>query len=162
MIDTGAPFYEVYETADGKWLAVGAIEARFHALLLEGLGVSGDEELSAQWDRDRWAAQKARLAGIIRSRTRDEWCSVFDGTDACVAPVLDPIEAPRHPHHQARGTFIDRNGVFEPAPAPRFSRTPTGRPGPASHAGADADAALGAWGFGPAEIDALRASGALA
>src|SRR5579864_3725379 len=131
LLDTAAPFYEVYETADGGWMAVGAIEPQFYASLLRGLGLGDDELFAEQRDRSRWPAQKARLAEVFASRTRAEWCAVFDGTDACVAPALDPVEAPSHPHHVARATFIDG----QPAPAPRFSRTPSGPPGAAHHPG---------------------------
>jgi alpha-methylacyl-CoA racemase len=159
LLDTAAPFYDVYATSDGGWMAVGAIEPKFHAALLAGLGVTGPWD---QYDRSQWPAQKARLAEIFRTRTRDEWSAVFAGTDACVAPVLDPVEAPAHPHHAGRATFVDRGGVMEPGPAPRFSRTPAGPAGPTSHAGEDTDAALAAWGFAPAEVAALRTSGAVA
>jgi len=155
MLDTGAPFYEVYETADGKWVAVGAIEPQFYAALLDGLGLRGDPLFAAQHDRAQWAAQKARLADVFRARTRDEWCAVFDGTDACVAPVLDPVEALSHPHHVARGTFIGD----QPAPAPRFSRSQTSPPGPAHHPGEGAD--LAAWGIAADEQQALRDAGVI-
>ena len=155
MLDTGAPFYEVYETADGRWMAVGAIEPQFYALLLAGLGLGDDPDFAEQHDRALWASQKARLAEVFRSRTRDEWCEVFDGTDACVAPVLDPVEAPAHPHHVARGTFVDQ----QPSPAPRFSRTPAGTPGAANHPGEGGD--LSAWGVSDDEVAALRAAGAI-
>jgi len=155
MLDTGAPFYEVYETADGRWMAVGAIEPQFYALLLAGLGLGDDPVFAEQHNRARWADQKARLAEVFRSRTRDAWCEVFDGTDACVAPVLDPVEAPAHPHHVARGTFIGD----QPAPAPRFGRTPAGAPDPANHPGEGAD--LAAWGIPEEDIAALRAAGAI-
>jgi alpha-methylacyl-CoA racemase len=155
MLDTGAPFYEVYETADGRWMAVGAIEPQFYAALLDGLGLADDPLMSAQHDRERWAAQKARVASAFRARTRDEWCAIFDHTDACVAPVLDPVEAPAHPHHAARGTFVGD----QPAPAPRFSRTPAGHPGPAHHPGEGAD--LAGWGVPADDEQALRASGAI-
>jgi alpha-methylacyl-CoA racemase len=155
MLDTGAPFYDVYETADGRFVAVGAIEPQFYAALIEGLGLRDDPLFSAQHDRAQWTAQKARLAAVFRGRTRDEWCAVFDGTDACVAPVLDPVEAPSHPHHRARDTFVGD----QPAPAPRFSRTPAGSPGPAHHAGEGAD--LTDWGIPAADEEALRAAGAI-
>jgi alpha-methylacyl-CoA racemase len=159
LLDTAAPFYDVYETLDGGWMAVGAIEPQFYRALLAGLGMG---EPPDQLDRNQWPAQKAEMASIFRSRTRDEWCAAFDGTDACVAPVLDPVEAPRHPHNVGRGTFAVRGGVAEPAPAPRFSRTPAGPAGPTSHAGEDTDAAMEAWGFSPNEVASLRASGAVA
>jgi alpha-methylacyl-CoA racemase len=155
MLDTGAPFYEVYATADDRWVAVGAIEPQFYAALLDGLGLTGDPLFAAQHDRVQWAAQKARLASVFKSRTRDEWCAIFDHTDACVAPVLDPVEAPAHSHHAARGTFIDG----QPAAAPRFSRTPAGPPGPAHHAGEGAD--LAEWGIGTDEEASLRSAGAI-
>ena len=155
MLDTGAPFYDVYETSDGGWMAVGAIEPQFYAALLDGLGLRDDADFAEQRNRSLWAAQKTRLAEIFRTRTRDEWCTVFDGTDACVAPVLDPVEAPSHPHHVARGTFIDG----QPAPAPRFSRTPAGAPGAAQRAGEGAD--LADWGISDDDVSALRAAGAV-
>ena len=155
MLDTGAPFYEVYETADGRWMAVGAIEPQFYELLLKGLELTSVPD---RWDRASWPKLKQLFAGVFRTRTRAEWCTVFDGTDACVAPVLEPAEAMLHDHHVARGTFTSG----QPAPAPRFSRSATGPPSPGSHAGADADAALGAWGWTPNEIATLRTSGALA
>jgi alpha-methylacyl-CoA racemase len=122
LLDTAAPFYEVYETADDRWLSVGAIEPQFYAQLLAGLGAADDDVLRNQWDRDRWDEQKARLAVIFKTRSRDDWAAAFDGTDACVAPVLDAKEAMSHAHHVARGTFA--NG--QPAPAPRFSRSREG------------------------------------
>jgi len=150
MLDTGAPFYDVYETADAKWMAVGAIEPQFYAALLDGLGLAGDPLFAEQHDRAQWAAQKALVASVFRTRTRPQWCDVFDGTDACVAPVLDPVEAPAHPHHRARGTFVDQ----QPAAAPRFSRTPPGVPGPAHHACEGAD--LREWGIPDEDVSALR------
>ena len=161
LLDGGAPFYDVYETLDGGWMAVGAIEPQFHAEFLAGLGASGDPELSAQYDRERWPAQKERIAAIFRTRTRAEWAAVFEGTDACVAPVLDPVEAPAHPHHVARGTFLSRDGVTEPAPGPRFSRSTTDTPGPTRHPGEDTDTTLAAWGFSTADIAGFRQSGAI-
>jgi alpha-methylacyl-CoA racemase len=155
MLDTGAPFYEVYETADGRWVAVGAIEPQFYAALLDGLGLANDALFASQHDRTRWVAQKATLASVFRSRTRDEWCALFEYTDACVAPVLDPVEAPSHAHHRARGTFVGD----QPAPSPRFSRTPAGPPGPTQRAGEGAD--LVDWGIPVEDQQTLRAAGAL-
>ena len=159
-LDTGAPFYEVYETADAKFVAVGTVEPRFYAELLERIGVD-DLELNAQYDKARWPADKERLAEVFRTRTRDEWCELLEGTDACFAPVLSPLEAPGHPHNLARGTFLTPGGVPQPAPAPRFSRTPAATPGPAMHPGEDTENVLGAWGFEPAEVEKLRATGAV-
>ena len=119
----GAHFYEVYETADARYVAVGAIEPRFYAALLEGLGLD-PAELPHQMDRTAWPAMKVRLAACFATRTRDEWTAVFEGTEACVAPVLSPLEARDHPHNVARGTFVEVAGVRQPGPAPRFSSTP--------------------------------------
>ena len=160
MLDTGAHFYETYETADGGFLAVGAIEPQFYAALLDTLGL--DPTDVPQWDQDRWPELKQQLAGIFRTRTRDEWVAAFDGVDACVAPVLTPVEAPSHPHARARNAFLDVDGVPQPAPAPRFSRTTAQIQRKPSHAGEDTDAVLAAAGFDTAEIDRLRAAGAVA
>jgi len=160
ILDTGAHFYEVYETADGKWFAVGAIEPQFYAALLEGLGLD-PADLPPQMDREQWPAMKERFAAIFRTRTRDEWTKIFEGTDACAAPVLSPWEAHEHPHNQARGTFVEVVGVRQPGPAPRFSRTPSAVSRPPSAAGADTDRALADWGIAPERVAALRASGAI-
>lgn len=129
LIDSGAPFVDVYETADGKHVAVAALEPPFYAQLLDGLGLAG-ADLPDQWDRKNWPTLRERFAAVFATRTRDEWAALFDGTDACVAPVLSMTEAPQADHLVARGTFFDRDGHPEPAPAPRFSRTPTGTPQP--------------------------------
>ncbi len=160
ILDTGAHFYEVYETADGAYMAVGAIEAKFYAELLVGLGLAG-ADLPDQMDRDRWPEMKQRFAEVFGTRTRDEWTKVFEGTDACVAPVLSPFEAHRHPHNEARGTFVEVDGVVQPGPAPRFSRTSAEVSRPPSPPGRDTDEALGAWGVDQVRIAALRAAGAL-
>jgi len=161
MLDTGAPFYEVYETADEKWIAVGAIEPQFYVALLDGLGLAAEVAPAAQHDRAQWAPLKARFAAIFRTKTRDEWCAIFDGRDACVAPALDPVEAVSHPHHAARGTFVSPGGVPQPAPAPRFSRTPGAVGSPPTAAGSDTDGALAAWGFDPEDVARLRAAAAI-
>ncbi len=122
LLDTGAPFYEVYETSDGKWMAVGAIEPQFYAELLTGLGLEG-EELPHQLDTGRWDELKARFTEVFATKTRDEWAAVFDGTDACVSPILDFLEAPQDPHLAARGTLVEIDGVMQAQVAPRFSRT---------------------------------------
>ncbi len=160
ILDTGAHFYEVYETADGKWFAVGAIEPQFYAELLEVLGLAG-EELPAQHDRSQWPAMKERFAAIFKTATRDEWAERFAATDACGAPVLSPWEAPRHPHNAARGTFVEVDGVVQPGPAPRFSRTPGAVRRPPPVAGQDTDEALVAWGIEPARVADLRRQGAV-
>ena len=162
FLDTGAPFYEAYETADAKWVAVGAIEPQFFAELRSRLGLADDATFDDQWDKEQWPAQKARLAAVFRTKTRAEWCELLEHTDACFAPALTPIEAPDHPHNRARHTFLRINDVPQPGPAPRFSRTPATVARPPTHAGDDADEALAAWGFTPAEIAELRAAGAIA
>jgi alpha-methylacyl-CoA racemase len=160
ILDTGAHFYEVYETADGKWFSVGAIEPQFYAALLHVLELE-DEELPKQQDRTQWPAMKERFASIFKSRTRDEWAELFAGTDACGAPVLSPWEAHLHPHNAARGTFVEVNGVVQPGPAPRFSRTQSAVERPPPVAGQDTDEALAAWGVDPERFAALRSSGSV-
>ena len=123
LLDGGAHFYGTYACADGKYVAVGAIEPQFYALLRERCGIADDPAFDAQMDADRWPLLKLRLADLFRTRTRDEWCVLLEGSDACFAPVLDWDEAPAHPHNVARGTFVEVEGVVQPAPAPRFSRT---------------------------------------
>jgi alpha-methylacyl-CoA racemase len=161
MLDTGAPFYEVYETADGGYMAVGGIEAKFYAELLEGMGLTDDPDLPAQMERDKWPAMKERFAAVFRTKTRDEWAAIFDGTDACAAPVLSPWEAHLHPHNRARSTFVEVDGVVQPAPAPRFSRTPSAISRPPSPPGADTATGLVEWGIDEGTIAKLRESGAL-
>lgn len=124
VLDGGAYFYEVYETSDGKWISLGPIEPQFHALLLEKLGLSGEAEFDDPMDSSRWPSLKARLETIFRTRTREEWCALLDDTDACFAPVLSLAEAPKHPHNVARGTFVEADGLLQPAPTPRFLGTP--------------------------------------
>jgi alpha-methylacyl-CoA racemase len=126
-LDGGAPFYDTYPTADGRYVAVGALEPQFYALLLAGLGLA-DADLPAQRDRAGWPALRAAFAAAFRTRTRDEWTEVFAGTDACVTPVLTFAEAREDAHVVARGTLLEVDGVAQPAPAPRFSRTPPARP----------------------------------
>jgi alpha-methylacyl-CoA racemase len=161
MLDTGAHFYDVYETKDGKYVSIGSIEPQFYALLLKHTGLAG-ETLPAQFDRDQWPALKEKVAGIIRSKTRDEWCAIMENTDVCFAPVLSMSEAPSHPHNVARGTFTEVKGVVQPAPAPRFSRTPGAIQCPPAHPGQHTDEALADWGFSAADIAKLRESNAIA
>jgi alpha-methylacyl-CoA racemase len=160
LLDGAAPFYTVYETADGRHLAVGALEARFYAELLDRVGLAG-EDLPPQHDRAGWPLLRERLAAVFRTRTRDDWCRLLEGTDACVAPVLTLLEAPTHPHNQARATFVDVGGTLQPAPAPRFSRTPCATPELPPAPGEDDDQALAAWGLPPEELARLRAAGAI-
>jgi alpha-methylacyl-CoA racemase len=161
MLDTGAHFYDVYETADGKYLSIGAIEPQFYAALLRGLGLE-DEELPHQNDRSQWPAMKERVAAIIKTETRDEWCDVFEGTDACVAPVLGIPEAVEHPHNVERGTFVDVAGVRQPAPAPRFDRTQASVPAPPPHIGQHTDEILVQAGYDEDRLAKLREVGAVA
>jgi alpha-methylacyl-CoA racemase len=161
MLDSGAHFYEVYETSDGKYVAIGSIEPQFYAELLRRIDLDG-EELPWQHDRSAWPQLKERLGEIFRSRTRDEWCRLMEGTDVCFAPVLSLAEAPEHPHNVARHTFVEVAGVTQPAPAPRFSATPTSNPTPPPHAGQHTDEVLAAWGFDDERIAKLRQVGAVA
>jgi alpha-methylacyl-CoA racemase len=161
MLDSGAYFYDAYECADGRHVAVGAIEPQFHAALLVGLGLDGASGLPDQMDRDAWPAMKERLAGIFRTRTRDEWVEAFAGTDACVAPVLTMGEAAAHPHLRARGTVVESGGVPQPAPAPRVGGA-LPLPGPVAQPGADTDAVLSSLGVPADEVASLRAAGAVA
>ncbi len=124
ILDGAAPYYDTYETADGKWVAIGSIEPQFYAILLDKLGLAEDAEFARQNDFALWPGLKARLEAIFLTRTRDEWCALMEDTDICFAPVLSLSEAPQHPHNVARGTFIEADGVLQPAPAPRFSATP--------------------------------------
>ncbi len=159
LLDGGAPFYDTYESADGRYVAVGALEPKFYAALLAGLGLAGDDSLPGQYDRPGWPVLRARLAAAFRGRSQADWGEVFAGTDACVAPVLGPAEAPAHPHNAARGAFIEVGGVVQPAPAPRFGRTAAGLPQPPPRPGADTDAVLAGLGYAAAQITDLRARG---
>jgi len=158
VLDTGAPWYRAYETRDGRYVAVGAIEAKFYAELLERLGLAG-ESLPAQNDPRGWPELHRRFAEVFRTKTRDEWCAVFDGSDACFAPVLTFSEARREAHNVARANFVETGGVPQPAPAPRFSRTPAAAPRTPPERGEGGSAALADWGFGEAEIARLTRQG---
>jgi alpha-methylacyl-CoA racemase len=160
LLDGGAPFFHVYETSDGKWVAVGSIEEKFYSALLEGLGIE-ESELPPQMDKAGWPATRERFAEAFRTRTRDEWCATLEPLGACFSPVLGIDEAPHHAHAQARDSFPQFDGMHQPAPAPRFSRTPGefGLPAPAP--GEHTDGGLADWGFSSAEIDELRGGGAI-
>jgi alpha-methylacyl-CoA racemase len=159
LLDGGAPFYGVYRTADGEFLALGAIEPKFYAEMIGKLGLAG-AALPEQMDRARWPELKARIAQAVAARSRAEWEKIFDGGDACAAPVLGLAEAARHPHNAARESFVAAFGVTQPAPAPRFALTPGGIAGPPPRPGEHTQAALRDWGFAAGEIDALLRSGA--
>ena len=161
VLDSGAHYYEVYETSDGRYVSIAPVEPKFYAVLLDRIGLdAGDAPHSAQ--RRDWPESKARLAALFRTRTRDEWRDILEGTDACFAPVLGMDEAHSHPHNAARGTFVERDGIVQPNTAPRFSRTPSAircsPPAPGSGTGA----VLADWGFTPDEIAELAARGVIA
>jgi alpha-methylacyl-CoA racemase len=158
LLDTGAHFYEVYETSDGRYMAVGAIEKKFYDELLEGLGLD-PETLPAQMDRSQWPSMKETFAGVFRTKTRDEWTEIFEDRDACVTPVLSPTEAATHRHNVARGTFGHHPGL-QPNPAPRFSKTPGAVSQPPQSAGAATTRALRRWGVSDATLAELRSAGA--
>lgn len=161
VLDTGAHFYEVYETKDGRYMAVGAIEPQFYAALLQGMDLD-PRQLPPQMDRTRWPEMKQRFAAVFKSKTRAEWTRIFDGTDACASPVLSPAEAAEHEHNRARASFRETAGVMHPAPAPRFSRTRLETPcDPPLHC-EHSDAVLRDFGFELEEIAALRLAKALA
>jgi len=161
LLDGGAPFYGVYETSDGGYVSVGALEPGFYRQLLERLGIAEARDLPDQADQERWPELRERFAAVIRARSRDEWCRLAEGGDACLTPVLSPAEAPAHPHNRQRGTFVDTPEGPRPAPAPRFSRTPCAPPGPAPVPGQHTDAALADWGFTAEELAGLREAGAI-
>jgi alpha-methylacyl-CoA racemase len=156
LLDGGAPFYDSYACADGKFITVGSLEPQFYALLLKLTGAA-DPAFSAQMDEASWPQMKQRFSTLFATRGRDDWCALLEGTDVCFAPVLDMAEAPAHPHNVARGTFIDIDGVTQPAPAPRFSRSTPSVGAAASKPGADSAAILSAWGWSEADIETLKA-----
>lgn len=156
FLDSGVPFYDVYETSDGGWMAVGPLEQLFYDELLARLDLV--DEAPNRLDPSEWPALRDLLARTFRTRTRDEWTALFLDSDACVAPVLSYVEAPEHPHLKARGTYVERDGVVQPAPAPRFSRTPGALTTPPPEPGADTRSALTAWGVDG--VDGLIDSGA--
>jgi len=160
LLDGGAPFYDTYETRDGKYVAVGAIEPQFYALLLEKTGLN-DPDPSKQRVPLNWPELKVKLAEIFKQKTRDEWCDIMEGTDACFAPVLSLVEAPQHPHNIDRSTFIEYEGVIQPAPAPRFSRTRPEIQGLSRVEKEKPEIVLRKWGFNNKEIDDLKKTGAI-
>ncbi|NUT98088.1 MAG: CoA transferase [Saccharothrix sp.] len=158
LLDGGAPFYDVYATADGKFVSIGALEEKFYADLLVLLGLS-ESDVPSRHDPAQWPALRARIAEAVATRTRDEWAALAEGSDACLAPVLAPDEAPAHPHNRSRGTFVEVGGLAQPGPAPRFDRTPAGTPTAPPSAGHHTDEVLGSLGLGDADIAELRRSG---
>jgi alpha-methylacyl-CoA racemase len=161
VLDTGAHYYDVYETSDGKHISVGSIETKFYEELLERSGLK-NEELPRQNDRPSWPRMKERLKALFLTMTRDEWCKIMEGTDICFAPVLNMDEAPQHPHNQLRATFVVQDGVTQPAPAPRFSRTPSTIQRPPAAPGEHTEEALHDWGFSAGDVETLRKCGAIA
>jgi alpha-methylacyl-CoA racemase len=160
LLDGGAHFYDTYETRDGKYICIGSIEPQFYALLVEKAGLD-KARFAPQMDAARWPELKADLTEVFKTRTRDEWCSIMEGTDVCFAPVLSIFEAPEHPHAKARGAFVELDGVVQPAPAPRFSRTAPvvshASPKPGEHS----EAVLAASGFSADEIEQLKQQGVI-
>ena len=146
MLDSGSHYYEVYETKDDKYISIGSIEPQFYALLIEKAELD-PEEFSAQHDRTQWPVLKAKITEVFKTKTRDEWCAIMEGTDICFAPVLDFLEAQQHPHNKARGTYIELDGITQPAPAPRFSRTVSEVQFGSRAAGEDSASILEDWGI---------------
>ena len=159
LLDTGAWFYDVYECADGEYISLGSLEPQFFAEMTEKTGIDADG--IDQNDRTTWPEMRDRLAAAVKTKTRDEWCEILDGSDVCFAPVLSLAEAPEHPHNIARGTFVEVGGALQPGPAPRFSRTPAEIARPAPNPGQHTAEALSDWGFDTDEVAHLRASGAV-
>ena len=157
-LDGGAHFYDVYECADGKFVSIGALEPQFYNMLLEKCGIE-DSTFQDQMNRDNWPLLKVRITAIFKTKTRSEWCAILEGTDVCFAPVLDMDEAPHHPHNKARKTFTEINGVIQPAPAPRFSRTPPEIQDSQGIPGADTLVTLSEWGISGEDIGHLAENG---
>ena len=160
MLDTGAPYYDVYECSDGTYVSIGSIEPQFYALLRELVGLESPD-WDDQDDRATWPARKEQLAAIFRTRTRAEWCELLEGTDVCFAPVLSMADAYEHPHNVARHTFVTIEGITQPAPAPRFSRTEPSVAGPPARPGAHTDDVLAEAGLDASDIAKLRDAGAI-
>ena len=161
LLDSGAHFYDAYECSDGEYVAIGAIEPKFYTKLLELLGLDATE-LPGQMDHDQWPSMKTRIAQVIKTKTRAEWSQIMEGSEACFAPVLSMAEAPQHPHNKHRQTFVEIEGAIQPAPAPRFSRTPGAVASPPPDPGQHTDEALATWGISANEIASLHACGAIA
>lgn len=160
-LDGGSPWYDTYECADGGYISLGALEPPFYRKFLEYVGLADDPEFTEQFDPRRWPGQKARISALFRTKTRAEWCTLLEGSDACFAPVLDFEEAPRHPHNVARGNFVETDGVRQAAPAPRFSATPTTISAPPPECGRDTQEILDAAGFSREDVATLAARGVI-
>ena len=160
MLDSGAHFYDTYETSDGQYICVGAFEPQFYAELLSLMGLE-DEELPHQMDMGQWPGMKEQFTAVFKTKNRDEWCDILDGTDACFSPVLPMSEAYSHPHNVARGTFVEREGVMQPRPAPRFSRTDSEIQRPAARVGEHTDEILSELGLSEDSIAQLKENKAI-
>jgi len=158
VLDGAASFYDTYETSDGKFMAVGCVEPQFYAAFLDAVGLA-DPELPFQLDASAWPEMKKLIGDTFQQKTRDEWTAIFADSDACVSPVLSPWEAHEHPHNRARDAFVEVDGVLQPAPAPRFSRSGNSRPVPPDDGGRDIGKTLAAWGFADEDVARLRDSG---
>ena len=156
FLDGAAYWYDTYECADGKYVSIGAIEPEFHALLVQKLGLQDDPDFSQQYNKHSWKRLKARFVEIFKTKTRDQWCALLEGSDVCFAPVLDFAEAPLHPHNLARNVFTKVDGVTQPAPAPRFSETPAEISSPPPESGAHTNHILAAAGYSEEELEQLR------
>jgi alpha-methylacyl-CoA racemase len=159
IVDGGAPYYAVYETSDGRYVAIGAMEQKFYALLLDKLGLSGDPGMTPHTDRTRWDYQRATFAACFRSKSRADWCALLEGTDTCFAPVLSMAEAPEHPHLKARRTYAELHGISQPSPNPRFSLTRSETSIPPASLGEHSRRVLTDWGFANGEIHDLLLNG---
>ena len=158
ILDGGAHFYDTYETSDGKWVSIGSIEPQFYAILREKLGIEKDSLFDGQMDQKAWGTMREKLAALFKTKTRDAWCAIFEGSDACFAPVLSMEEAAEHPHNKARQTFVEIDGILQPNVAPRFSGSPSAiQHGVQAQGGGGADL-LKEWGFTKEEIDVLKKS----
>jgi alpha-methylacyl-CoA racemase len=161
LLDSGAHFYDTYETSDGKYIALGAIEPQFYAAFLQRAGLQDDVDFQNQLTAPEWPNLKAKLTAHFKTKPRDTWCALFEGSDACVSPVLDMEEAPGHPHVKARRNFVEVGGVVQPAPAPRYSRSCNDMPTPPSLPGADSAAILADWDVPADQVAALRSAGVI-
>jgi alpha-methylacyl-CoA racemase len=160
LLDGASHFYDTYETSDNKYISIGALEPEFYRLLVELTGVDS-QEFSTHMEPSHWPKLREKLAVVIKQKSRAEWCAIMEGTDACFAPVLSMSEAPQHAHNRARGTFVEIAGVTQPAPAPRFSRTPPSLPRGASPTGGDTAGVLRGVGYSDSQIRELHAAGVL-